>query len=78
MTSLKPRDATKDEWLSPDNSVSLLIDYQPTQVKISHSMDRHQLSENIIAGIKLLKKYQLPNILSTVNVSDWRDLETIS
>ncbi|MDM5146013.1 hypothetical protein ICE98_03150 [Lactococcus lactis] len=32
MTSLEPRNPETDELLSPENSMFLLIDYQPTQV----------------------------------------------
>lgn len=77
MTSLKPRDAAQDELLSPENSVFLLIDYQPTQVNSINSMDRHQLIENVTAVTNLLKEYQVPIILSTVNVATGRNQETI-
>lgn len=77
MTSLKPRDAAQDELLSPENSVFLLIDYQPTQVNSINSMDRHQLIENVTAVMNLLKEYQVPIILSTVNVATGRNQETI-
>ena len=77
MTSLKPRDAGQDELLSPENSVFLLIDYQPTQVNSINSMDRHQLIENVTAVTNLLKEYQVPIILSTVNVATGRNQETI-
>lgn len=77
MTSLKPRDAAQDELLSPKNSVFLLIDYQPTQVNSINSMDRHQLIENVTAVTNLLKEYQVPIILSTVNVATGRNQETI-
>lgn len=77
MTSLKPRNAAQDELLSPENSVFLLIDYQPTQVNSINSMDRHQLIENVTAVTNLLKEYQVPIILSTVNVATGRNQETI-
>ncbi|STP39839.1 Isochorismatase family [Enterococcus durans] len=77
MTSLKPRDAAQDELLSSENSVFLLIDYQPTQVNSINSMDRHQLIENVTAVTNLLKEYQVPIILSTVNVATGRNQETI-
>ena len=77
MISLKPRDAAQDELLSPENSVFLLIDYQPTQVNSINSMDRHQLIENVTAVTNLLKEYQVPIILSTVNVATGRNQETI-
>lgn len=40
-------------------------------------MDRHQLIENVTAVTNLLKEYQVPIILSTVNVATGRNQETI-
>lgn len=67
----------KDELLSPDNSVFVLIDYQPTQVNSINSMDRHQLIENVTALTAMIKSYQVPIILSTVNVTNGRNQDTI-
>ncbi|MCI1902499.1 hydrolase [Enterococcus hirae] len=77
MTSSKPRDPMKDELLSPDNSVFVLIDYQPTQVNSINSMDRHQLIESVTALTAMIKSYQVPIILSTVNVTNGRNQDTI-
>jgi nicotinamidase-related amidase len=67
----------KDELLSPDNSVFVLIDYQPTQVNSINSMDRHQLIESVTALTAMIKSYQVPIILSTVNVTNGRNQDTI-
>lgn len=77
MTSFEPRDPKEDELLSPENTVLLLIDYQPTQVNSINSMDRHQLIENITAVTKLAQSYDVPIILSTVNVQTGRNKDTI-
>lgn len=67
----------KDELLSPDNSVFVLIDYQPTQVNSINLMDRHQLIESVTALTAMIKSYQVPIILSTVNVTNGRNQDTI-
>lgn len=43
MTSLEPRNPETDELLSPENSMFLLIDYQPTQVNSINSMNKQDL-----------------------------------
>ncbi|WP_159722247.1 hydrolase [Enterococcus sp. CSURQ0835] len=77
MTSKAPRDPQKDELLAPENSVFVLIDYQPTQINSINSMDRHELIENITAVTGLMKAYDVPVILSTVNVATGRNQDTI-
>lgn len=77
MTSFAPRDPKTDRLLAPDNSVFLLIDYQPTQIQSIESMDRHILIDNIVATTKLMKAYRVPIILSTVNVATGRNKDTI-
>ncbi|KAF1293927.1 hydrolase [Candidatus Enterococcus leclercqii] len=77
MTSYAPRDPQTDELLSPDNSVFVLIDYQPTQINSINSMDRHQLIDSIAAVTSLMKSYGVPIILSTVNVATGRNQDTI-
>lgn len=77
MTSKAPRDPKKDELLSPENSVFVLIDYQPTQINSINSMDRHELIENITTVTELMKAYDVPVVLSTVNVGTGRNQDTI-
>ncbi len=77
MTSYEPRDPQSDELLSPDNSVFVLIDYQPTQINSINSMDRHELIDSITAVTSLMKAYDVPIILSTVNVATGRNQDTI-
>lgn len=77
MTSYNKRTVAEEELMSPDNSVLVIIDYQPVQVQSIESMNRRQLITNIIAVTKLAKIYKVPIILSTVNVATGRNKETI-
>jgi nicotinamidase-related amidase len=79
MTSITPiRDPQQDELLTPQNSALLIIDYQPQQVGSINSMNKSRLIENIVTVAKLGKIYKLPIILSTVNVQDGRNGDTIT
>lgn len=77
MTSFEPRNSIDDELLSPENSVLVVIDYQPTQINSINSMDRHELIGNIVSVVKLAKDFSVPVILSTVNVATGKNKETI-
>jgi len=68
MSSLKIRDQKTDHLLTPENSVVIIIDYQPTQVGSIESMDKHTMIKNVVALIKLAKIYKIPIVVSTVNV----------
>ena len=77
MTSYAPRNPQEDQLMSPQNTVFVLIDYQPTQINSINSMDRHELIENISNLVNLMKAYDVPIVLSTVNVATGRNKETI-
>lgn len=68
MTSLPVRNQVEDRLLTPKNSVLIVIDYQPVQVTSVASMDREALVRNIVAVARTAKLYDLPIVLSTVNV----------
>ena len=69
MTSaLTPRDPVNDHLLTPQNCALLVIDYQPIQVTSVASRDRRELVNNIVAVARIAKLYELPVVLSTVNV----------
>ena len=68
MTSEPMRDPTTDHLLTPQNSALIVIDYQPLQVSSVASMDRRELVLNITAVTRLAKLFQLPVVLSSVNV----------
>lgn len=77
MTSLQIRDQLSDHLLTPKNSVLIIIDYQPIQVTSVASMDRQALVTNIVAVAKTAKLYEIPIVLSTVNVRDNLNQRTI-
>jgi nicotinamidase-related amidase len=68
MASEPMRDPVRDELLTPKNSVLIIIDYQPVQVKSIASMDRQLLVNNIVGVAKIGLAYGLPIVHSTVNV----------
>ena len=77
MSSFPMRDPVKDHLLTPQNAALIIIDYQPTQVNSINSMDRKQLIENIVVTAQAAKAYNLPVILSTVNVKNGANKDTI-
>lgn len=77
MNSTPARDPQKDIMLAPKNAALILIDYQPPQVSTVESMDRKTLINNVVALAKTAKLYELPIILSTVNVSSGVNEATI-
>ncbi len=77
MKSTPIRKPEKDIMLAPGNAALILIDYQPPQVSTVESMDRFKLINNVVALAKTAKLYDLPIILSTVNVSNGVNEDTI-
>jgi nicotinamidase-related amidase len=77
MASESIRDPVKDQLLTPQNSVLIIIDYQPVQVTSVASMDRRTLVTNIVAVTRTAKLYGLPIVLSTVNVKTGANQPTI-
>ncbi|KRN95002.1 Isochorismatase hydrolase [Pediococcus stilesii] len=71
------RDYKNDELLNPEDTVFLVIDYQPTQINSINSMDRQKLIDNIVVTQKIINTYKIPTILSTVNVGTGRNKDTI-
>jgi nicotinamidase-related amidase len=71
------RDPLADHLLTPQNCALLIIDYQPLQVASIGSMDRRSLVENIVSVAKLGRLFDLPIVLSTVNVQAQRLEPTI-
>src|SRR5258708_29261977 len=68
MTSEAMRDPVTDPLLTPQNAALLVIDYQPSQVAAVSSIDHDLLIRNIVSVARLAKTYDLPIVLSTVNV----------
>jgi nicotinamidase-related amidase len=77
MTSLPIRNQVEDHLLTPQNSVLIIIDYQPVQVSSIASMDRRDLVDNIVAVARTARLYGLPIVLSTVNVKTGLNEPTI-
>ncbi len=69
MTSEPMRDPVADPLLTPQNASLLVIDYQPSQLAAVTSMDHDLLTRNIVSVARLAKAYDLPIVLSTVNVA---------
>lgn len=69
MTSETRRDPITDHLLTPENSAFIIIDYQPIQVSSIKSMDQGELVFNIVNTAKAAMNYQLPTVISTVNVA---------
>ncbi|KGO87192.1 hydrolase [Flavobacterium suncheonense] len=79
MSSTVPiRDPKTDHLLSPENSALIIIDYQPVQVSSIKSMDQALLVEQIVRLAKTAKVYNIPVVLSTVNVKTGRNQDTIA
>jgi nicotinamidase-related amidase len=64
------RDPITDYLLTPQNAALVVIDYQPSQLATVTSMDRELLVDNIVSVARLAKTFQLPVVLSTVNVAN--------
>jgi nicotinamidase-related amidase len=77
MASHEIRDQVTDHLLTPKNAALLIIDYQPIQVSSVMSMDRHLLVENIVRVVKIGRAYDLPIVVSTVNVKTGANKPTI-
>ena len=77
MKSTPARDPKNDILLAPGNAALILIDYQPPQVFTVESIDRQKLINNVVALAKTAKLFDLPIILSTVNVSNGVNEDTI-
>jgi nicotinamidase-related amidase len=70
MTSEPIRDPATDRLLTPQNAALVVIDYQPSQFQTVTSMDRDLLLDNIVSVARLAKAFDLPIVLSTVNVAN--------
>jgi isochorismate hydrolase len=67
------RDQATDHLLTPRNAALVVIDYQPSQVQTVASMDREVLVDNIVSVARLAKTFDLPVVLSTVNVANGQE-----
>jgi nicotinamidase-related amidase len=77
MTSQPIRNPVQDHLLTPQNAALVIIDYQPVQVSSIASRSKRELVANIVALAKIGKLYELPIVLSTVNVKTGINQPTI-
>ncbi len=77
MSSFSKRDPKKDHLITPQNAVLLVIDYQPIQITSINSMDKRELIMNMGTLAELAKAYDIPVILSTVNVKTGMNHDTL-
>ena len=77
MSSFPIRDQKEDHLLTPQNAAVIFIDYQPVQVSSIKSMKPEQLVKNITNVARVAKLYDLPVVLSTVNVKTGNNQPTI-
>lgn len=78
MSSYQMRDQKKDHLLTPENAALVIIDYQPVQVNSINSTLRKPMVENMITVAKLVMSFNMPVVLSTVNVKTGINKETIA
>lgn len=69
MNSEAARDPASDHLLTPENAALLVIDYQPSQLEAVTSMSQHVLVDNIVSVVRLARTFELPIVLSTINVA---------
>ncbi|MDX6539025.1 MAG: hypothetical protein QOI71_635 [Gaiellales bacterium] len=73
MASAPIRDQVGDHLLTPQNAALVLIDYQPSQIATSRSMDPDLLRKNIVSTVKTARAFGLPIVHSTVNVASGQE-----
>ena len=61
----------KIELLTPQNSVLLVIDYQPQMAFGVVNIDRQTLKNNVVALLKSAKVFEVPTILTTVETESF-------
>jgi nicotinamidase-related amidase len=77
MASLPVRDPVGDHLLTPQNTVMVVVDYQPFQFAGVQSVDRDLLLENIVSTVKIAKLFGVPIVHSTINVATGRGQPTV-
>ena len=71
------RDPADDHLLTPQNAAMVIIDFQPVQVSSIQSRPKRELVGNVTALVRIAALYELPTVLSTVNVTTGRNQPTI-
>jgi nicotinamidase-related amidase len=73
MTNEAIRDPVTDHLLTGQNAVLVVIDYQPSQIQTVASVDHELLVDNIVSVARLARTFDLPTVLSTVNVANGQE-----
>ena len=68
MTNQTKRDPATDHLLTPENAALILIDFQPSLIDGTKSIDRRVLLNNVAALTKAATMFDLPIVLSTIGV----------
>lgn len=77
-SSLTIRNPLADHLLTPQNSALLIIDFQPVQVSSIVTMEKRLLIANVTNLAKTARLYDLPVVLTTVNVATGLNTPTIT
>ncbi|HXJ38382.1 MAG TPA: hydrolase [Bryobacteraceae bacterium] len=71
------RNPIADHMLTSHNAALVVIDFQPVQVTSITTMERRALIANVVALARTAKLYDLPIVLSSVNVKTGLNQPTI-
>ena len=77
MAQVATRDPVADHLLSPANAALILIDFQPSLIEGTKSIERDVLLNNVVALTKAAKMVDLPIVLSTVGVGAGFQQDTV-
>jgi nicotinamidase-related amidase len=78
ISPLTIRDPLADDLLTPQNAALVIIDFQPVQVSSIVTMEKRLLIANVVNLAKTAKLYDLPVVLTTVNVATGLNTPTIT
>ena len=72
------REAKTDHLLSPENAALVLIDFQPSLIDGTNSIDHDVLINNVTALTKAAQLFDLPIVLSTIGVGAGYQGDTVA
>lgn len=72
------RDPFADPMLTPQNAALAIIDFQPVQVGSVVTMNKRLLLSNVVALARTARLFDLPVVLTTVNVATGRNSPTVT
>jgi nicotinamidase-related amidase len=72
------RDPVADPLLTPQNAALVIIDFQPVQVSSIVTMEKRLLIANVTNLAKIARLFDLPVVLTTVNVATGLNTPTIT